>query len=176
MFERETYMKNKKLLPILFILSAFTISGCGSSKPSSSPVPSSEPTPSSEPASSSSEESKPASSSSSSAKSSSSSSSAKPSSSSSQPSSSSSSSSSSSRPESQYFVKDITVQLDPGIKKAEEGQTLEPYNLSFTFDDELFLGDPKEYNNDLSMLSLGASLATMNKTKGTYYLTHEILD
>lgn len=177
MFERETYMKNKKLLPILFILSAFTISGCGSSKPSSSPISSSEEPSTSEPASSSSEESKPASSSSS-AKPSSSSSSAKPSSSSSQPSSSSaqpssssSSSSSSSRPESQYFVKDITVQLDPGIKKAEEGQTLEPYNLSFTFDDELFLGNPKEYNNDLSMLSLGASLATMNKTKGTAFFT-----
>lgn len=177
MFERETYMKNKKLLPIIFILSAFTISGCGSSKPSSSPISSSEEPSTSEPASSSSEESKPASSSSS-AKPSSSSSSAKPSSSSSQPSSSSaqpssssSSSSSSSRPESQYFVKDITVQLDPGIKKAEEGQTLEPYNLSFTFDDELFLGNPKEYNNDLSMLSLGASLATMNKTKGTAFFT-----
>ena len=42
MFERETYMKNKKLLPILLILSAFTISGCGSSKPSSSPISSSE--------------------------------------------------------------------------------------------------------------------------------------
>ena len=170
MFERETYMKNKKLLPILIILSAFTISGCGSSKPSSSPISSSEEPSTSEPASSSSEESKPASSSSS-AKPSSSSSSAKPSSSSAQPSSSSSSSSSSSRPESQYFVKDITVQLDPGIKKAEEGQTLEPYNLSFTFDDELFLGNPKEYNNDLSMLSLGASLATMNKTKGTAFFT-----
>lgn len=177
MFERETYMKNKKLLPILLILSAFTISGCGSSKPSSSPISSSEEPSTSEPSSSSSEESKP-SSSSSSAKPSSSSSSAKPSSSSSQPSSSSaqpssssSSSSSSSRPESQYFVKDITVKLDPGIKKAEEGQTLEPYNLSFTFDDELFLGNPKKYNNDLSMLSLGASLATMNKTKGTAFFT-----
>lgn len=170
MFERETYMKNKKLLPILLILSAFTISGCGSSKPSSSPISSSEEPSTSEPASSSSEESKP-SSSSSSAKPSTSSSSAKPSSSSTQPSSSSSSSSSSSRPESEYFVKDITVQLDPGIKKAEEGQTLEPYNLSFTFDDELFLGNPKEYNNDLSMLSLGASLATMNKTKGTAFFT-----
>ncbi len=161
MFERETYMKNKKLLPILLILSAFTISGCGSSKSSSSSISSSEEPSTSEPASSSSEESKP----------SSSSSSAKPSSSSAQPSSSSSSSSSSSRPESQYFVKDITVKLDPGIKKAEEGQTLEPYNLSFTFDDELFLGNPKEYNNDLSMLSLGASLATMNKTKGTAFFT-----
>ena len=168
MFERETYMKNKKLLPILFILSAFTISGCGA-KPSSSPVPSSEPTPSSEPSSSSSEEQKPSSSSSSSAKPSSSSSSSA--SSSAQPSSSSSSSSSSSRPEQQYFVKDIAVKLDPGIKKAEEGQTLEPYNLSFRFDDELFLGNPKEYNNDLSMLSLGASLATMNKTKGTAFFT-----
>ena len=161
MFERETYMKNKKLLPILLILSAFTISGCGSSKPSSSPIPSSESPSSSEPASSSSEESKP----------SNSSSSAKPSSSSAQPSSSSSSSSSSSRPESEYFVKDITVQLDPGIKKAEEGQILEPYNLSFTFDDELFLGNPNEYNTDLSMLSFGASLATTNKTKGTAFFT-----
>ena len=155
MFERETYMKNKKFLPIILIISAFTISGCGSSKPSFSPISSSEEPPASEPSSSSSEESKPSSSSSSSAK----------------PSSSSSSSSSSSRPESQYFVKDITVQLDPGIKKAEEGQTLEPYNLSFTFDDELFLGNPKEYNNDLSMLSFGASLATMNKTKGTAFFT-----
>ena len=178
MFERETYMKNKKLLPILFILSAFTISGCGSSKPSSSPISSSEEPSASEPTSSSSEESKSTSSSSSvkpstssSSAQPSSSSSAKPSSSSAQPSNSSSSSSSSSRPESQYFVKDITVQLDPGIKKAEEGQTLEPYNLSFTFDDELFLGNPKEYNNDLSMLSLGASLATMNKTKGTAFFT-----
>lgn len=177
MFERETYMKNKKLLPILLILSAFTISGCGSSKPSSSPISSSEEPSTSEPTSSSSEESKPVSSSSS-AKPSSSSSSAKPSSSSSQPSSSSaqpssssSSSSSSSRPESEYFVKDITVQLDPGIKKVEEGQTLEPYNLSFTFDDELFLGNPNEYNTDLSMLSFGASLATINKTKGTAFFT-----
>ena len=135
MFERETYMKNKKLLPILFILSAFTISGCGSSKPSSSPISSSEEPSASEPTSSSSEESK-STSSSSSVKPSTSSSSAKPSSSSAQPSSSSSSSSSSSRPESQYFVKDITVQLDPGIKKAEEGQTLEPYNLSFTIKDK----------------------------------------
>ena len=170
-------MKNKKLLPILLILSAFTISGCGSSKPSSSPISSSEEPSTSEPTSSSSEESKPVSSSSS-AKPSSSSSSAKPSSSSSQPSSSSaqpssssSSSSSSSRPESEYFVKDITVQLDPGIKKVEEGQTLEPYNLSFTFDDELFLGNPNEYNTDLSMLSFGASLATINKTKGTAFFT-----
>ena len=156
-------MKNKKFLPIILIISAFTISGCGISKPSSSPISSSEEPPASEPSSSSSEESKP----------SSSSSSAKPSTSnsSSKPSSSSSSSSSSSRPESQYFVKDITVQLDPGIKKAEEGQTLDPYNLSFTFDDELFLGNPKEYNNDLSMLSFGASLATINKTKGTAFFT-----
>ena len=154
MFKRETYMKNKKFLPIILIISAFTISGCGSSKPSSSPISSSEEPPASEPSSSSSEESKPSSSSSSA-----------------KPSSSSSSSSSSSRPESEYFVKDITVQLDPGIKKAEEGQTLEPYNLSFTFDDELFLGNPKEYNNDLSMLSFGASLATMNKTKGTAFFT-----
>ena len=154
MFKRETYMKNKKFLPIILIISAFTISGCGSSKPSSSPISSSEEPPASEPSSSSSEESKPSSSSSSA-----------------KPSSSSSSSSSSSRPESEYFVKDITAQLDPGIKKAEEGQTLEPYNLSFTFDDELFLGNPKEYNNDLSMLSFGASLATMNKTKGTAFFT-----
>ena len=164
MFERETYMKNKKLLPILLILSAFTISGCGNSKPSSSPISSSEEPPASEPSSSSSEESKP-SSSSSSAKPSTSNSSSKP-----------SSSSSSSRPESQYFAKDITVQLDPGIKKAEEGQTLEPYSLSFTFDDELFLGNPKEYNNDLSMLSFGASLATMNKTKGTAFFTEAEFD
>ena len=170
-------MKYKRFFPILALLSAFVVSGCGATQPSSSAEPSRDSSPStSEPSTSSSEE-KTSSSSSSSASSASTSSnrptssSSAPSSSSTQPSSSSSSSSSSSVPVKEYFKTDIAVQLDPGIKEAPEGETLTPYNLSFRFDDEYFLSDPKEYNKDLSMLSLGASIATGDKTGGNAFLS-----
>ena len=172
-------MKYKKLFPILALLSAFVVSGCGATQPSSSAEPSRDSSPStSEPSTSSSEEKSSSSSSSGTSSASSAStssnrptsSSSVPSSSSAQPSSSSSSSSSSSVPVKEYFKTDIAVQLDPGIKEAPEGETLTPYNLSFRFDDEYFLSDPKEYNKDLSMLSLGASIATGDKTGGNAFL------
>lgn len=172
-------MKYKRLFPILALLSAFVVSGCGATQPSSSAEPSRDSSPStSEPSTSSSEEKSSSSSSSSTSSASSAStssnrptsSSSAPSSSSAQPSSSSSSSSSSSVPVKEYFKTDIAVQLDPGIKEAPEGETLTPYNLSFRFDDEYFLSDPKEYNKDLSMLSLGASIATGDKTGGNAFL------
>ena len=169
-------MKYKRFFPILALLSAFVVSGCGATQPSSSAEPSRDSSPStSEPSTSSSEDktSSPSSSSSSSVSTSSNgstSSSSSSSSSSAQQSSSSSSSSSSSAPVKEYFKTDIAVQLDPGIKEAPEGETLTPYNLSFKFDDEYFLSDPKEYNKDLSMLSLGASIATGDETGGNAFL------
>ena len=185
-------MKKKILLPI--ILTAFIISGCnktdtsvssaqpssqdipGSQQPSSA-APSSEASrassqaPSSAPASSSSAKSSSAASSSS-AKSSSapSSSSAKPSSSSQAPSSSSAQPSSSTTPSSsqapQYLKKDITVQLDSFFKTPEEGQTLEPYDMAFVYDDEYFLNDANVYDKGLSMLSLGATMSLAAEDRG----------
>ncbi len=161
-------MKYKRFFPILALLSAFVVSGCGATQPSSSAEPSRDSSPStSEPSTSSSEEKTSSSSSNTSTSSDRSSSS---SSTSSQQSSSSSSSSSSSAPAKEYFKKDIEVQLDPGIKDAPEGETLTPYNLSFRFDDEYFLSDPKVYNKDLSMLSFGASIATSDKAGGNAFL------
>ena len=81
--------------------------------------------------------------------------------------SSSSSGSSSLEPEEDgYLKKDVVVQLEPGIKTPKENEELEPYDLTFSYDDELFLTDAEEYNQDLSMLSLGASFATATKAKG----------
>lgn len=160
-------MKNKKFLPIILIVSAFTISGCGSKQSSpeqSSVEPSTQSISSSEPISSSSEERKSSDSSSSSISSSSSSAS----SSSSSSASSSSSSSSSSIPTPEYFSKDIQVDLEPGLKK---GESLTPYTLVFNYNDEYFLKDPKEYDKDLSMLSLGASIASGDILKGTAFFT-----
>ena len=177
----------KKSILVSILLSAFVITGCGNPTTSSEDKPSSG-EPSSQPASQqpssvaqSSEASKAPSSSAapSSAKGSSSSqatSSSKPTSStpapsssspaSSRPTSSSTPASSSAAPSSDipgggnYLKKEIYVHLEPGLAKPEEGETLDPYSLTFEYDDELFLTDAKEYNPDLSMLSLGASLAT----------------
>ena len=157
-------MKYKRIFPILALLSAFVMSGCGATQPSSSVEPSSESSIStSEPSTSSSEDRSSSSNSSSSGSSSSSSSSST--------SSSSSSSSSSSIPAKEYFKVDINVPLEPGIKEAPEGETLTPYNLSFRFDDSYFIEDPKEYSKDLSMLSLGASIATSDKAGGNAFFT-----
>ena len=161
-------MRYKRFFPILALLSAFVVSGCGATQPSSSAEPSRDSSPSTSESSTSSSEEKTSSSSSNTSTSSDRSSSS--SSSSSQQSSSSSSSSSSSTPAKEYFKKDIEVQLDPGIKDAAEGETLTPYNLSFRFDDEYFLSDPKVYNKDLSMLSFGASIATSDKAGGNAFL------
>ena len=129
----------KHLLPIMLLLSAFVISGCGDAEP----LPSS----SIEPSSSSSEISTPTSAS---------------------EDSSSVTASSSLPPESTYLKKDIVVQLDSGLRAADNQTT---YDLTFNYDDELFLKDAKQYDENLSTLSLGATLATASKTSGDAFYT-----
>ena len=139
-------MKIKRGLTIILLMSALMISGCNnnqsSSQESSAPQSSSEASQSSSEAISSSSE---RGSDSSEAK--------------------SSSSSSSLPPEPTYLKKDITVQLDPGLRAGEDADKT-PYDLTFAYDDELFLKSAKTYDENLSMLSFGASIATANKTRG----------
>lgn len=174
-------MKKHILLPIL--LSALVITGCGGTKSSEvipggnvSSAPASQ-EPSSAAPSSESSRTQSSSSASSSAKSSSSSqavssakSSSAPASSSQAPSSSSQTPSSSATPSSSqapsYLKKDITVKLDSFFKTPEEGQTIEPYDMAFKYDDEYFLNDAKEYDQGLSMLSLGATMALATEARG----------
>lgn len=63
-----------------------------------------------------------------------------------------------------YLKKSVTVELEPSLAKPQviDGETipLSSYSLEFEYDDELFLTDAKKYNPDLSMLSLGATLAS----------------
>ena len=63
-----------------------------------------------------------------------------------------------------YLKKDVTVQMDPGLKESEN--PILPYDLVFNYDDELFLKDAKTYDADLAMASFMASIATSNKTRG----------
>lgn len=139
-------MKIKHGLTIIFLMSALMIGGCNnnqsSSQESSAPQSSSEASQSSSEAISSSSE---RGSDSSEAK--------------------SSTSSSSLPPEPTYLKKDITVQLDPGLRAGEDADKT-PYDLTFAYDDEFFLKSAKTYDENLSMLSFGASIATTNKTRG----------
>ena len=178
-------MKTKSYLPILLLITTFVISGCGTKREKSSFVPS-KPEESSvssissaETTSSQETTSNPVSSSienvSSVAVSSKESSSIQPAESSSvQPSSSmqeSSSiapSSSELPPEPEYLKKDVVVQLDASLRYNEDKT---PYDLTFAYDDELFLTDAKVYNKDLSMLSFAASIATANKTRGDAFFS-----
>lgn len=150
-------MRTKRAFPILLMLTAFIISGCGENTTSSSYKERNSSV--DETSSSSTSEERNTSSSSDGEKSASSSSN----SSSEASSSSSSSSSSSLPPEPTYLKKEITVQIDPGIKEGEEKT---PYDISLMYDDELFLKSAKTYDEDLSMLSFGASVATASKERG----------
>ena len=66
-------------------------------------------------------------------------------------------------PKEGYFKRNITVQLEPGLRKNGDST---PYNLSFAYDDEYFLSDNTVYNKHLSMLSFAVTLATAKKEKG----------
>ena len=188
-------MKLKQQSMIMLLLSAFVISGCQQNKPSNQPSseekvsssinePSSETlsstpvssenklssqTPSSEnkPSSAPKSESQPASSATP-RESSAPASSLEPSSApiSSKPASSKQPSSEPEAPT--YLKKDIEVSLEPGLKK---GENLEPYALSFYYDDECFLDSAKCYSNNLSMLSYASSIATSSKEQIVSFFT-----
>ena len=184
-------MKFKHNIPILLMIAAFIIGGCSSPASNDSSKPSSESSssePSSESSSSSSSSESSASSSTSSSASSekgseSSSSSSRSESSSSASSSESSSSASSSEssnsssssdsssslpPEPTYLEKDVVVEMDPGLKTSENPV---PYEITLKYSDTYFLNSAKEYDEDLSMLSFGASIATATKTRGEAFFT-----
>ncbi len=178
-------MKFKHSIPIILLIAAFIIGGCSSPASNNTSESSNEPS-SSEPSSESSINSEISSNSESSISSSSSSSASSPkgsessssssrsessssaSSSESSSSSSSSDSSSSLSPEPTYFENDIVVEMDPGLKT---GENLVPYEISFKYSDTYFVDSAKEYNEDLSMLSFGASIATATKTRGEAFFT-----
>ena len=65
-------------------------------------------------------------------------------------------------PASPYFKKDLTVKMDAGLSEAKNKA---PYDLSFRYDDELFIGNAKTYNKDLSLVSFAASIATATKER-----------
>ena len=67
-----------------------------------------------------------------------------------------------------YLKKDVVVKVDPMIRSTNPN---EPYNLSFGYDDELFLTSAKTYNKDLSMLSFGAAMASGTDRRGANFYT-----
>ncbi|MBQ6731001.1 MAG: hypothetical protein IJR08_03735 [Bacilli bacterium] len=86
-----------------------------------------------------------------------------------EPSESSSSSSSSGSSEDIPGKDDgIIVEMDPMIKSGED---VKPYQLSFQYEDDYFNSSAKTYNEDLSMLSFGAAVATATKERGTKFFT-----
>ena len=151
-------MKSKRIFPILLILSTFVISGCGKtssvseysenkeSKIDSSLNTTSEDIPGSKPSSSQEAIS-----------------SVKPISSSEEL-SSSEPASSSLPPVTEYLRKDVCIELAPMLRDA--GSSYYDY---YTYDDEFFLSDPKDYNEELSKLSLGTTFATATEMYGTFF-------
>lgn len=88
-----------------------------------------------------------------------------------QPHSSSSSGSDSSpvEPAKQRHLKRyVTIKLDASLREVNTG---DPYKLSFLYDDEYFLTSAKTYNEDLSMLSFGVSVATATDRRGATFFT-----
>lgn len=138
-------MKNKNAFPILLLASAFVISGCNNNRVTSSSYDGGDPSISSsslEPAGSSST-----------------SSSGNPSTSSSIPGGG----------EGEETAKEIEVEMDASLRA--EGSSTDPYNLTFTYDDKLFVESAKTYDKDLSMLSFASSVATATKERGTKFFS-----
>ncbi len=77
-------------------------------------------------------------------------------------------------PNPQYLKKDVVVEMDPMLK---ETTPKVPYKITFSYDDEYFLRDAKQYDADLSMLSFGASIVATHESKGqSFYQDLEFND
>ncbi len=72
---------------------------------------------------------------------------------------------------SDYFNKDVTLKMNGGVRTSE---TSIVYDLSFKYDEECFTKSAKTYDKDLSMISFGASLVSINEERGeAFYKTLE---
>lgn len=65
-----------------------------------------------------------------------------------------------------YLEGDMYIHVDSGVREFKQGETKVPYTLGFKYCDEYFLSPATTYNADLSMMSLGLSLATATKARG----------
>ena len=68
-------------------------------------------------------------------------------------------------PAAQPLKREVIINVDPMLKTT--GGDI--YHLSFDYDDEYFLSSAKTYNQDLSMLSYGVSLATATARRGANF-------
>ena len=71
--------------------------------------------------------------------------------------------------EGEETAKEIEVEMDASLRA--EGSSTDPYNLTFTYDDKLFVESAKTYDKDLSMLSFASSVATATKERGTKFFS-----
>ena len=71
--------------------------------------------------------------------------------------------------EGEETAKEIQVEMDASLRA--EGSSTDPYNLTFTYDDEFFVESAKTYDKDLSMLSFASSVATATKERGTKFFS-----